>query len=339
MIAFARWVHWKAGVAVALAGLLVALAFDPRSALAGWLIGLVLLSSFAIGGLGIAMMMRLIPGRWAAELQPQADRLATLMPLAALAALPLIIGAPWLYPWAAADGFSYLSVPGFTARGVVILVLLAALGAAVAGKRGAVAISAAGLILLPLAGTVLAVDWLMSLDPSFSSSGFGLYVLSMQFTIAVSAMLLMRMRSRAPEAVARLGGSLLLTALLLWAYFAFMQYFIIWSGDLPHGVRWYRMRGGGIWSAAEYAIALSGLLPAVFLLFAPLRADPRLICLFALTAIAGRWLEIVWLVLPGIAETPVAMVSAAVISLGLGLAAADGPCFTTARMQGKEARS
>ena len=50
-------------------------------------------------------------------------------------------------------------------------------------------------------------------------------------------------------------GKLLMTALLFWAYFSFMQYFIFWSGNLVPGVKWYAMRGHGIWAIAEYAMA------------------------------------------------------------------------------------
>ena len=85
----------------------------------------------------------------------------------------------------------------------------------------------------------------MSLDPEFNSSGFGLTVLSIQTTVALAFW-----RRREP----RLGLGQLRAAgprrppahrPLLWAYLSFMQFVIIWSGDMPAGASWYLRRSGG----------------------------------------------------------------------------------------------
>src|SRR6476646_7185926 len=72
---------------------------DTRAALGGWLVAAVWIGSVPIGALGLLMMMRMIPGPWRDELAPTTERLLLLMPLAALAMVPVLIGIGRLYPW------------------------------------------------------------------------------------------------------------------------------------------------------------------------------------------------------------------------------------------------
>ena len=42
-------------------------------------------------------------------------------------------------------------------------------------------------------------------------------------------------------------GNLLLAFVMFWAYVSFMQYLIIWSGNLPEENVWYLHRSQGGW--------------------------------------------------------------------------------------------
>lgn len=318
------------GVAACAAALLLALA-EPKAALAGWLVGFVYWGALPIGALALVMMMRLIPGGWDAELAPSAEAAMLLMPLAALAALPILVGVHALYGWADApspSGFRavYLTPGLFALRsmaGFAVFTLLAVL--LLTRRAWSTPVASAGLIVFTLLTTMLAVDWLMSLDPEFHSSGFGLYVLSIQMTVALVTLIVFHLLSGDPATRLNILGGLLLTVVLLWAYFAFMQYFIIWSGNLPHGVMWYQRRGTGIWSAAEYTIAVLHLAPAFLLFFPDIRGDRRWLLRLSLAVLAGKALECLWLVLPAIDAPLWAALLAAVLSLaGLGLLSIGG---------------
>jgi hypothetical protein len=193
----------------------------------------------------------------------------------------------------------------------------------IARPRWSVPAASAGLIAFVLLNTAVSVDWLMSLEPEFRSSGFGLYVLSVQCTIALS--LLLVMPSTAPGGV-RDGtlGALLLTALLLWAYFAFMQYLVIWSGNLPQGAEWYKRRGSGGWAAVEYALAVLQLAPAFLLGFPPVRRSRTWLAACAYAVLVGKALEISWLVLPATGSGPLAIAAAVLAFVGLGVLAVGG---------------
>ena len=100
-------------------------------------------------------------------------------------------------------------------------------------------------------------------------------------------MILLRLAAGRPRHTGVLGG-LLLTLLLLWAYFQFMPFLIVWSGNLPDGVGWYLARRSSGWVAAIVAAAVLGGVP-LFALFAPqVRQSPRWLGWCAMAVLAGK---------------------------------------------------
>lgn len=307
-----------------LAGALLLAFVAPRAALGGWLSAFVLGSAVPLGALALAMMIHLIPGAWREEILPVVHDMRWLLPAAALAALPVVIASPVLYPWAgeAIGGWRglYLSPVAFALR--TLLFFLAAIALAFGLVRppgGAAALSAVGLIVFVLADTTVVVDWLMSLAPHFHSSGFGLYGLSIQMTVAVAGLLIVRLAA-APCKRTELLGGLLLTALLLWAYLAFMQFFITWSDNLSEGAHWYLRRADGGWAIVEWVLAASQLAPALLLFLAPVRRGRQWLIALSAIVIAGKALEIAWLVFPEIGQPLLAALVFALGTIGLGFA-------------------
>ena len=250
------------------------------------------------------MIMRLTPGDWSRELGPFMEGQALLLPLAILLIAPVLVEAGRIYPWMhepAKTAFRavYLSQPMFIARALVWFAVLAGSGflLIVRPVRPAV-VACFGLILWPTLGTLIAVDWLLSLDPNFASSGFGLYVLDLQtltaLAVAVAALVL---SGRAIQRPGILGG-LLLCLLLLWGYFAFMHYVITWSDDLPPGVRWYQRRSGLPWRVLLWTVCATRLVPTFLLFFQTLRRSPRALLALSVVVILGSVLEVAWLALP-----------------------------------------
>lgn len=293
------------GIAGATACLLAlaAILLDPAAALHGWLAAAAFCTGAPIGAVLLVMMMRLIPGAWAGALMPAAESLTLLLPPAALALLPVLAGLGAIYPWAGdapLNGFQagYLTPWFFTLRTLAWFAILTGLAILLlARRRASVPIACAGLVICTLFGTVIAVDWVLSLDPSFHASGFGLYWLSVQMTVALAATILLA-PDPPPERRPVLAG-LLLTAILLWAYLAFMQYVILWSGNLPQGVRWYDSRSGPGWAALLWAVALLHLAPTLMLMPPRMRESARAVRWLAATVLLGKALECTWLVLPG----------------------------------------
>ena len=278
------------------------LSYAAPGALGGWLAAFFFWSSLPIGALCLAAMMGLIPGAWRTELQTQARAALLLLPLAALSVIPVLVGLGSLYSWAGAagEGFRgiYLSPLFFIGRTAIFFAAAGGTALLLSLRPRSTAIASAGLIVFVLLDTTIAVDWLMSLEPDFHSSGFGLYVLSIQATIALAFLILSRLFAGDTSERKGVLGGLLLTALLLWAYLAFMQYVISWSDNLPSSVSWYQQRGRGVWSIFEYAIAVLGLAPLLLLLFPPVRCSRTCLIALCLAVLAGKVLEAAWLVLP-----------------------------------------
>jgi hypothetical protein len=305
--------------ALALAATVVA----PDRALFGWLAALAFWAGVPIGALVLLLAMRVLPGPWADALAPLAAPAASLLPLVALAGLPLALDLAAVYPWVdtpldTAFRTTWLA-PGFwVARSLLFLAagFVVAVALAVPGRRPLAL--AALMVFVPL-HTVIAFDWLMSLDPAFHSSGFGLYLLSLQ-ALTAFAVLVLAIEPDGPDLI----GGLFLVLLLLWSYAAFMPFFISWSGNLPAPAAWYGRRTAGPWAPIFPIVAALHVVPMFLLLFHRFRASRRALAAFAGLVLAGKALETAWLVLPEapLGALPILTFLAALVGLGaLGIAA------------------
>lgn len=289
------------GALAGIAALLLAL-LGPTAALTGWLAAASLVAGLPAGALMLLLMMRLIAGRWNDDLRGPARLLGALWPLGALAFVPVLTGMAAIYPWFGTVPHSafagvWLNPVFFAARTIAWFVLGWFVAARAAGDVSE-GFAAGMLIALVLGDNFLGSDWLMTLDPEFASSGFGLQVISFDMTSALAAMMLLRMLAGRPRHPGVIGG-LLLTLLLLWAYFQFMPFLIIWSGNLPESVGWYLARSGTGWVAALVAACGLGGAP-LFALFAPqVRESPRWLGVCAVAVLLGKAIEFAWLALPG----------------------------------------
>jgi hypothetical protein len=168
-------------------------------------------------------------------------------------------------------------------------------------------LSGPGMVLFVLTVTFAAIDWFMSLDPEWSSTIYGfIFVASwalsaLAFVIAVLARL--SMNEPMKHVVAPLHfhdlGKLLLALTMLWAYFAFSQFLIIWSGNLPEEISWYLRRTRAGWGAIALAVViLHFALPFLFLLSRALKRDPRKLVFVAGWILLMRLIDLLWIIAP-----------------------------------------
>jgi hypothetical protein len=291
-----------AGAVLCAAVLLAALRW-PQAAMTGWLAGATALACVPAGALVLTMMMRLIPGAWGEALRLSCEAAILLTPFAALAFVPLFLGLGTVYPWihrapASAFAASWLSPWGYVIRTAVWFVVTGALGWVMIARRRTKVAAAAGLVVIPVLAHFVAVDWLMSRDPAFASSAFGLQVLSIMATAAFCAVVLLRDAAGARPFRTGVIGALLLTLLLIWAYLDFMAYLIVWSGNLADSVGWYQARAQSGWRAAIWLMSLLGGVPLILVLFAPIRKSSRWLAVLCAAVLLSKAIEIVWLSVP-----------------------------------------
>jgi len=251
------------------------------------------------------------------------------LPFMAILFIPIALGVHELYTWANPEIVAhdavlqhkapYLNVPFFLARTALYFILWSSLAFLISklsldqerGEHGQALkmqrLSGGGLVVYALTVLFMSVDWIMSLDPHWFSTIYGILFMGGQglsalaFTIAV-VVLLSRIepmsRVIAPAHLHDL-GKLMLAFVMLWAYFSFSQFLIIWSANLPEEIPWYLKRMGGGWAYVGLGlIFLHFALPFVLLLSRDLKRNGRTLILVAVAVIVMRLVDLFWLIGP-----------------------------------------
>ena len=265
--------------------------------MSSYLFAWLLFLGLALGGMANLMLHNLTGGPWGLAVRPTFIAAARLVPLAALLGIPVLIGMRHLFPITESGWFS---APFFVARSVVYLLVWSGFALFV---RASVAGSAIGLIVYVFTMSLAATDWIASLVPQWYSTGFGLVVAIGQMLGAMAlAVANVGFRARASERqVFNDLGNLLLMYVMTWAYLAFMQFLIVWVGNLPREIAWYVPRLQTGWVAL-------GVILVVFHFFAPLAIllfrSAKRSALFLGTLAAGllgvHVIDVYWLVAPSV---------------------------------------
>lgn len=295
---------------VGLTGCVIGLIFAPRDTLVAWLVCWLGWGSIPIGALALLMLVGLIPGTWRQLYEVPLRLGATLVPLVAIAMIPLLIGVELIYPWTAhgaTSGYAsfkaaWLSTGFFIGRTVVYLIVLSLFAWALLTVRPTLRapIAAVGVILYAIIGSLIGIDFAESTEPNFHSSIYGLLALTNQWLAGISFAILLGLwshRGQAPRAAA----GVLVTAILMWGYMHAMQYIVIWAGDIPAEARWYIERGRhGWWALAWILYGVQGVISFCALLSPKVRNSGRAMIVLALVTLLMRLVEQAWLVLPGL---------------------------------------
>ena len=168
-------------------------------------------------------------------------------------------------------------------------------------------LSGVAIALYPFMATIVYVDWIMSLEKDWYSTMFPILICIGQMLSALAFMIILLAWLAPRTALSKITGrenfhhlgSLLLAFTMMWAYMAFGQLLIVWSGDLPHEISWYLHRIGGGWKTIVVFIFLFHFLIPFFLLLS--RKTKRSVA--ALSTVAGfifaaHIIDVWWLVTP-----------------------------------------
>jgi hypothetical protein len=285
-----------------------------------------------IGCLAWLMVQYLSGGAWGVMSRRVCESAARVMPVWVVFFIPLILGisslygTSWANPTVVAHNpvlqhkASYLNTPFWIARGFIYLVgwsLLALLlnrWSGVEDREGGVAprqamakIAAPGLIFSAFAVTFMSTDWVMSVNPGWFSTMFGLLFIagealsSMAFIIAVLVMLSSRppMSEYLTKRHMHDLGKLMLATTMLFAYFSFSQFLITWAGNLPEEIPWYKHRLAGGWETMGLILVFGHFaLPFALLLSQDLKKNFKAIRALAIFVIVMRLGGVFWETVP-----------------------------------------
>jgi hypothetical protein len=161
--------------------------------------------------------------------------------------------------------------------------------------------------------TLGAFDWLLSLDPQWSSTMFGFYVFAGTFVQGIAAItlavVLLKERGDFAAAVSRHQlhdlGKMLFAFSVFWAYIWTCQYLLIWYGNIPEEVTHYVKRTNGPWLYLfALNLFLNWVVPFVTLLSIWAKSTPRVLKIICITVLLGHWLDLYLLIMPAVWNTP-----------------------------------
>ncbi len=329
-----RWARLPAiGAAAGAAGLVASLALrpaDPRQFLFSWLVAFLFFLSLALGALFFVLLHFITNASWSTVLRRLAENVMGTLPLFLLLFVPIALGLREVYHWSDPAAVAHdpllqakqgwLDTRFFLLRAGVWLgswSLIAGWFLASSRRQDAtgdpaltrrmVAASAPALGVFALTVTGAAVDWVMSLDPHWYSTMFGVYFFAgcLVGNFAFLALL--------GGALRRAGllrefltaehfhdlGKLLFGFTVFWAYIAFCQYFLIWYGNIPEETVWYLHRNAGTWGTASLLLGAGHFaVPLFYLIFRATKRRTGLLLAGAVWMLAMHFLDLYWLVMP-----------------------------------------
>ncbi len=277
----ARHAAWLVLALAAGAALIVIGIFWPPYAAGGWLIAFVFVSAIPLGSLQLLFIYRLTGGVWGEALRPFLQPVAACIPLLALLFVPVLIALPTLFPWVAGSahvkpdvGGYYLNTGAFIGRAVFAFIFWGVLALAlprIGGRLGTL-LAAVSFIIYAIVMSLLAVDWILSVEPAFISTSFGASICITQILAAI-AFAAVAAPLDDEQAVRDLAG-LMLAVVLGLTYIDFMAYLVFWYGDVPDKISWFlpRTRGPWMWLAV-IAFAFTSLGPVLALLLERVRGS------------------------------------------------------------------
>jgi hypothetical protein len=295
-----------------------------------YLLGFTLWMGLSLGSLGVLMLHHLVSGAWGHIIQRMVEAGARMIPLMGALFLPIIFGLDGLYPWTRAEVVEashvlhakagYLNVSFFLVR-VAVYFGLWIFGAywlsGMSRRQDETAeyiltrkmklFSGPGVIVLVLSVTLASVDWLMSLEPAWYSTIFGmLMIVGMVLTTLSFCIIFLRFLADKPPFAGVLTtrhlhhiGNMLFAFTILWAYMSFSQFLIIWSGNLPEDNFWYVKRIGTSWNIIAVLLLVGHFfVPFALLLSRRRKRYVNSLARVAMLVFVMRLVDYYWLIMP-----------------------------------------
>ena len=355
----------RRAIPVAIVGaiaMLVGFIVEPRRAFAAYLVAWSFGATVAMGAIGFLIMGYATNARWVAVVRRPTETVASALGPIAILFVPLAIGARYAWPWVdpppelaaeLAPRAAWLDPAFFVVRSAiylaVFLVTFEVLRAWSRARDGVVppalpaprppeygpdppraldrerGFSSAMIIPCGLALTFAAFDWLMSLEPTWFSTAFGLYVTCGALASGLAGVVVLAARGQDAGVLPltrqhfHAMGRLLLAFVMLWGYIAFFQAMLIQIADLPDEVPFYLVRIGDGWAAWTWIlVALHLAIPLVLLVPRAIKRAPHALAAVSVMLLAAHYLDLWWLVIPptGCGPSPSWTDAAAIASVG-----------------------
>jgi len=303
--------------------------FFPALFFEGYLTAFVFWVGIPLGCLALLLIQYLTGGRWGLAITRLLEAGMMTLPLCAVLFLPVLAGMSYLFPWThplngdvgklVHQKEAYLNVPFYLIRYVLYFLILGALAgwfrrlslhrdeAESSSLETMQQWSGPSLIVFVLLMNFACIDWVMSLNPEWYSSMFVVEFIAEQGVVAMAwSILILRyladlepLRGVLTVKIVHDLGNLLLAFTCFWTYVTFMEYIIIWTGNLPHDVVWFSDRSSTGWEFfAVFLVFVHFVIPLFCLILTSVSRNLARLARVAALMIVAHFAQVVWWIEP-----------------------------------------
>jgi hypothetical protein len=327
---------WKRGNNILLFTTLIAIVLcafgwmtDPARFTQSWLMAFTFGMTIILGGTFFVMVQYLTGSAWSVTVRRLMENIMVTVSIGFILFIPVALGLPYLYEWTrpevlkepvVAAKAAYLTRDMFVLRSIIFFVIWTFFAEgiwrsstnqdrtrSIQQMHTASRFSAPGLLVVMLTGTLASFDWIMSLDPRWYSTIFGIYNLAggalAFFGIIVLLCLGLQRAGVMTRAITEEHyhdlGKWMFALTVFWAYIAFSQYLLIWYANLPEETIFFRERMTGSWKLWS-ALLLFGrfVVPFAILIRRGAKRNMKLMATLAIWVILMHFADQYWLVMP-----------------------------------------
>ncbi len=327
---------WRRGRNMIVFALLVGLvlstlgfATDKARFMQSWLVAFTFSMTIILGGTFFVMVQFLTGSAWSVTVRRFMENIIASVPAGLLLFVPIALNVPLLYQWTQAAVLkepvvavksAYLTPEMFVLRTIIYIAIWTFFAEgiwrasttqdqtrSIRQMHTASRFSAPGLLFIMLTGTLASFDWIMSLDPKWYSTIFGIYNLGggalAFFGIIILICLSLQRAGVMTRAITEEHyhdlGKWMFALTVFWAYIAFSQYLLIWYANLPEETIFFRERLVGSWKLWS-GLLLFGrfVIPFIFLLTRTAKRNKTVLTGLAIWIIAMHYADQYWLIMP-----------------------------------------
>lgn len=320
---------------IGLALVLVSYFMNPAREAFNNIIGLMFFGSIAIGALVLVALEYLSGAVWSTPFRRVSEFIASSLPIMLLFAIPLFFMMHTLFHWTHTEVVEtdsilsgktpYLNIPFFIGRTVGVVALFYVFYLVFVKNstkqdttkdqkltKTNVKLSAVFMFFAGIGLTVLSVDWMMSLEPHWFSTIFGIYFISATLLAGLAATTFVAVSlNEGGYLVKGLTqdhyyslGALMFAITNFWAYIAFSQFLLIWYANIPEETYWFVARWEGGWGFVSVLLMIARFaIPYAALLSQPSKSDPKNLQRVSIFILFAHFIDLYWLVMPTFSKT------------------------------------
>lgn len=316
------------------AAMVVGLMRDPQRAWMAYLIAFFYFMSLSLGGLFFTALQHVTKAGWSVNIRRISESFSAFLPVGAVGAALFLMGAPLLYEWlhtehVVADPIlshkaGYLNGTFFVIRMIVFISIWIFFGkkmidqsikqditgeASITEKQ--VGVGVAFILLFALTYSFFSVDLIMSTQPHWFSTIFGVYCFAGLFQSTMAFMILTIIYLRKKGLLSGYVtddhmhdlGKFLFAFTVFWAYIAFSQYMLIWYANLPEETSFIIPRTEGVWLPVSLLLLIGKfIVPFIALLPRWAKRTPIHIGALSVWLLIMQYIDLYWLVYPAYFE-------------------------------------